>query len=243
MKSCNAFTTGRRSGVLAVLSLGVLLFSCADIDFTAECEDCPDDAGFTPRTSPDGLLEFLAEAYERENIDAYSEALSDFFEFEFTDDIADSLGLPRESPWWGKMEDVNSTRNMFDDPDVTVIKLLLEYRIGQDWEDCSRRFIRGDPPDTTFINALCKTFEPDIRVYMEEPGAEERVLWVNDSLVDIMITPDPHEEGLWVVLRIAEERRWPLRVGQNDASACTTPTLVAAVDGSSWGSIKALFRE
>ncbi|MFH1314077.1 MAG: hypothetical protein ABIJ00_12740 [Candidatus Eisenbacteria bacterium] len=232
MKSCNAFTVRRFSTILVVLSLGVLVFSCADHNFSPIFKVDPGGPVYT-RTTPDNLLEFLADAYEREDIDAYSEALHPYFEFEFTVDIADSLGLPRESPWWGKEEDIQSTRNMFDDPDVIGIEMHLDpFGAGSAWEDCWRQFIWGDPPETTLIQGLCQVFEPGIKVHIQEPGEELWIFWVHESLLDIMVTPDPEEEGLWVVLRIKETRKYPVIHPQGEATVA-----------SSWGSIKAMFRE
>jgi hypothetical protein len=156
------------------------------------------------RTNPDKLLNFFAYAYENQDIELYREALDDYFEFEFTEDVADSLGLPEDTPWWGKEEDVQSTLNMFNAEDVQSVSIILaEVGVGAPWEDCTRRFINGDPPETTYINGLCKDFEPDIKVTVDE-GDEPTIYWVNTSYLAIMVRVDPHDPGLWTILRIKE---------------------------------------
>jgi hypothetical protein len=162
------------------------------------------------RKTPDNLLNFFGYAYEEEDPELYDEALDFYFEFEFTDEVADSLGLPKDSPWWGKEEDKASTENMFDDAHVKKIEFHLERSgVGSDWEDCWREFITDDPPETTLIQGVCEIFEPEIKVYIEEPGEEERILWVHESLLDIMVRPDPEQPELWTILRIKETKKNP----------------------------------
>jgi hypothetical protein len=162
------------------------------------------------RGDPDALLNFFAYAYEDQDIDLYEIALDDSFEFEFTEDVADSLGLPEDSPWWGKDEDRQSTLNMFNAPDVKSVEFhLSKVGIGTDWEDCYREFIKGDPPETTRVRGLCQDYEPDIKVTIEQPGEEPRQLWVNDSYLAITVRPDPKEPELWTILRIVETKQNP----------------------------------
>jgi hypothetical protein len=152
MKSCFASSVRRAGTLLLVLSLGLLLVSCEEDDCVTGCNQCSPQK---LRTSPDHLLSFLADAYEAEDVDAYGEALSDYFEFEFTPDIADSLGLPQDCPYWGKEEDIASTLKMFDDPDVANVEIhLAPWGVASTWEYCRREFIIGDPPETTLINGL-----------------------------------------------------------------------------------------
>jgi hypothetical protein len=211
---------------MLLMLVGILAFSCTEQNCTTVCDEDEECGGL--RATPDSLLNFLAEAYEGRTIAAYGGALHEYFEFEFTPDIADSLGLPPDSPWWDKERDMTSTGIMFDDVHVSHIEFhLSEFGIGFDWDECWREFITGDPPDTTLIQGVRKVFEPEIKVYIDEPGQEERILWVHESLLDIMVTPDPNSEGEWVIVRIMEIKKNPL---------------MFATQPSTWGLIKYLFK-
>jgi hypothetical protein len=213
-------------GFSLLLVVTVFVVSCTEKNCVTVCDECREECGLRP--TPDSLLSFLAEAYEGKNLEAYSEALHDSFQFEFTDDIADSLGLPPESPWWAKDQDVASTENMFENAHVRWIECEFSpFGVGMEWRDCEHEFISGDPPDTTLIQGVCKVFEPEIKVYIEEPGQEERILWVHESILAVMVTPDPYSEGEWVIVRLVETKKNPL---------------MSATEASSWGSIKAMFK-
>jgi hypothetical protein len=149
----------------------------------------------------DGLLNFFANAYENRDLERYSEALHDKFQFQFTPDVAESIGLPADEPWWGKTEDVASTNNMFDEQTVARIKMDLP---DPNWFPCRviRQNLEPLPPDT--LEGFCARVEPDIRVTIEEPGKEELILVVNRSWLDIAITPDPNYEKLWQIIGIEE---------------------------------------
>ncbi len=144
----------------------------------------------------DGLLNFFANAYENRDLERYSEALHDKFQFQFTPEVAESIGLPADEPWWGKTEDVASTNNMFNEQTVTRIKMDLP---DPNWFPC--RVIR-DPADT--LDGFCTRVTPDIRVTIEEPGKEELILLVNKSWLDIAITLDPNDDELWQIIGIEE---------------------------------------
>ncbi|MFH1314075.1 MAG: hypothetical protein ABIJ00_12730 [Candidatus Eisenbacteria bacterium] len=225
MESCNTVSVRRCGMMFMLLGMVVLVFSCADNNCVTICDECEETG--PGRELPD-ILRVFSWAYEQKDIDAYSEALHEYYEFEFTDDIADSLGLPPDRSWWAKDMDVASTGIMFEDAHVKDIEFHLnEFGIGSDWVDCSHEFISGDPPETTSIEGMCQVFEPEIKVHMDDPWYEERILWVHESLLAIMVTPDPNSEGEWVILRIVETKKNPL---------------VLATEASTWGSIKAMFR-
>ena len=157
------------------------------------------------REKPENLVDFLAFAYERREIDKYEAALDDRFLFEFTEDIADSLNLPPDAPWWGKEEDVRSTENMFEDPQVTKIVMDLSNMI-DDWDPIYEvRPREGGGVDS--IPAFVARFEPLIIVTIEKPGEEPMNLEVRDSWLDIWATQDPNYEGLWTILRIKEIKK------------------------------------
>ena len=147
----------------------------------------------------DGILNFFANAYENRDLERYVEALHDEFLFQFTPEVAESIGLPADEPWWGKSEDVGSTGNMFNEQTVTRIKMDLP---DPNWFPC--RVIRPAPPDTIKFEGFCTRVTPDIRVTVEEPGKEELIYVVNRSWLYIAITPDPVYDELWQIIGIEE---------------------------------------
>ena len=229
MKSCRKSVIARHYILLMALGIIALMASCFEDECDRVCNEGNGDEA--RRTDPDELMNFLVDAYESEDIDAYGEALSDYFEFVFTEDVADSLGLPEHTPWWGKVEDLQSTLKMFDDPSVASIEMTLQpLSPSSAWASCGRWFFVGDPPESTFVSGLCNSLEPDIKVHVEE-AVEPRIIWVHKTYLDIMVKPDPESDGDWVVLRIKERLKPTL----------TTP--LAATEASTWGSIKAGFKE
>jgi hypothetical protein len=213
--------------VLVAASLVMVLLSCTEKNCLTVCEVCQECA--RSREHPDSLLVFLADAYEGKNIEAYSSALHESFLFEFTPEIAESLGLCDTLPFWHKADDIASTQNMFSDPDVKLIEMeFCEAFVGDYWEDCWREFITVDPPETTLIQGLCLMFEPEIKVHIEKPDEDPRVLWVGESLVDVMVAPDPRDEGQWVFVRIKEVPKSPW---------------MSATEPSTWAGIKRMFQE
>jgi hypothetical protein len=157
------------------------------------------------RKSPDNLLNFFAEAYESQDGDQYEESLHDKYLFLFTSDIADSLELPPDQPWWGKTQDVQSTKKMFLDDGVLSVSMRLQKAI--DWYSCTEIREHEDPPDT--ISGLCAQLDPDIKVTLDKGEDEPLTLWVNDSYLNVTATPDPNADDLWVVVRIEEIDKTP----------------------------------
>jgi len=247
MKSCNEVSFKRRPTVvvMAIVScLFALTLSCSESKCPSTCDVIP----LYPRPSANDLIEFFAGAYEEEDIEKYSVALSEFFEFEFTPDVADSLGLPEETPWWGKTDDIASTENMFGAPEVPKIQIDLDQSGSSSWESVVHRHIGpdgddpGDEPDTTEIEGLGKEFEPDIKVWIDRPDEDVFILWVNNSLLDIWVAPDPDSPGHWVILRIKEMEKPGLALLPEDPGTRSIQTQSAASEPSTWGGIKSMFR-
>jgi hypothetical protein len=155
------------------------------------------------RKDRDNLLNFFADAYENKDIDRYTQSLHDRFQFQFTPDVAESIGLPADEPWWGRTEDIGSTRNMFETETVTRIQMSLGEPVWY-WCQVIRQNKEDEPADT--LEGFCTRVEPDIRVYIEEPGQEELILNVDRSWLDIAVTPDPKEDGLWQIIAIEESK-------------------------------------
>lgn len=194
----------RGAWILVGMSLLVLLMAGCWNPFSSD--DNGGGNGPPPeynRKDRDNLLNFLANAYENKDIDRYTEALHDKFQFQFTADVAESIGLPADEPWWGKTEDVASTRNMFETETVTRVQMSLGEPVWY-WCQVVRRNKEPDPPDT--LEGFCTRVAPDIRVTIEEPGMEEKILNVDRSWLDIAVTPDPDEDGLWQIIAIEESK-------------------------------------
>lgn len=169
----------------------VVLLICS-LGFIGGCSVSSDDGpGVEPeydRTTPENLINFFADAYERQDLDKYDESLHDGFLFTFLPDDADSAGLPPDQPWWGKTEDVASARKLFDNAEVTNIS--MDLAVVTKW-----------PTEDGFGFRL----DPDVKVTVEKAGATEPlVLWVNNSWFDVEIVEDPYDTELWVFAFIDE---------------------------------------
>jgi hypothetical protein len=242
MKSCSTSKIRRYGTILVLLGIVAFVTSCSESDCVTGCDNC---GGL--RATPDDLLSFLEEAFEGKNTDAYGEALHDYFEFEFIPENAESLGLPSESPWWGKTRDTVVTRYMFDDPAVAGIEMgMSPFGPSAEWVDCSRRFIHEGlaVPETTLVHGLCMSLELDIKVNLEETGEEPMILWVHDTVLDVMVTPDPGAEGQWVIIRIKEWAKVPLAVrGSAPPSSREWTCARRGEPYLSWGALKVYFSE
>jgi hypothetical protein len=161
----------------------------------------PDGGGGTKldRKTPDHLLEWLATAYEEKGGEAYDEALHDKFLFVFTDEVAHDMGLPADQPWWGKTQDVNSTRKMFADPRVKDIK--MDYVTVGNWEAIT------DSVGGEEYSCLFSRVTPDIEVTIDESGTEPTTYVVRESWLDISVVMDTTSvpgETLFQLLKIEE---------------------------------------
>jgi len=207
--------------ILIAPILGMLLMlSCSD------SKSPPASVEILPRPTPENLLVTFAKSYREKDLESCDECLCEDFRFHFTDEIADSLGLPPEEPWWGKTKDLSSTGTMFASPSVTDIRFTFEY-VGE-WVPCAE--VRGD----STYNGLCRRIDPLIQVATVGGGEDPILLLrVDSSWLDVMVVPDPHEEGQWCILSIKEVEK---RMLHDPVVAGGTST-----EGASWGAIKALF--
>jgi hypothetical protein len=177
------------------------------------------------RATRDGLLECFAISYTNEGIGQYGQTMDDAFLFEFTPEVAESLGLPPDQPWWGKAEDLMSTQNMFRDRMVTDVQMSLS-RITT-WDVCSEPHFNGA--------AYCARVNPDIRVTVESPGGDTFTMLINNTWLDFIVAQDPDYPELWAIGKITEVhqpgRERPLLEG------------ATLVESATWGMIKAMFTE
>lgn len=218
----------------ALICVVVLSLSCcADRHADMDSESVLASSGLMPpeerkcaeRGNADEAVAYMMTAYEREHVAAYASALDDEFRFHFLPEVAESIGLPPGEPWWGKVNDVSSSENMFGAPSVTDINASL-VRLTE-WMACT------DP--VTGRDGMCARFEPDIVITIEESGGEPILLWVNQTWVDVIAVPDQHEPGLWCVLALIEIEKSPGILA--DARGRTLAT-----EGTSWGNVKAMFK-
>lgn len=222
-----------------VFAAGALLLSCSDTRHTDPGLDYavirqpagdPSERKCADRGTPDALIDYVEHAYRSEYAPLYGDALHRLFLFVFTMDVADSLGLPPDQPWWGKTNELASASNMFNSLDVTDVEFALT-RVGG-WTPCID--IRGgSQPDTLY--GLFARFDPHIRVTIEAPGEEPLMLLVDNSLLDVIVVPDPEFRGLWTVARMEEIYKTPAAF----PASGSRKTMVASI---TWGHIKSFYR-
>jgi hypothetical protein len=216
-----------------------LLLSCSDtrhtdieLDYSVERKstDDPSEHRCADRGTPDALIDYVEHAYGSEYAPLYRDALHTLFLFVFTQDVADSLGLPPDQPWWGKTSELASAVNMFNSAEITRVEFSLA-RLGA-WNPCMD-IHPGSPPDTLY--GQFARFVPDISVTIERSGEEPITLVVDNSYLDIIVVPDPNSRGLWTVARIQEIYRTPTALPVGGSHGVMTAS-------TSWGEIKGMFR-
>jgi hypothetical protein len=231
------FSRSCAMGLLAVLT-AALLVSCSDTRQTdpdldnavmRKPTDDPSERKIADRGTPDALIEYVEHAYRSEYAPLYGDGLHRLFLFVFTHDVADSMGLPPDEPWWGKTNELASAAKMFNSSEVSRVEFSLT-RMGAWFPYADIR--GGSPPDTLY--GQFARFVPDIRVTIEAPGEEPITLLVDNTFIDIMVVPDPESRGLWTVARMEEIYRTPATPRISGSRG----VMVASI---TWGHIKALF--
>jgi hypothetical protein len=183
----------RLTGVLLGVGIAVLVgLGCSPTADVGNGNDPID------RDTPDHLLNWLSYYYQERDIDRYEEALHEAFIFVFTKDVADSLGLPDDEPWWGRTQDVNSTRKMFAASEVTDIK--MDYVNVERWQAVT------DSVGGQEYHGVFSRVTPEIFVTIDRPNEEPTTHVVRESWLDITVVEDPtvQEEVLFVLLKIEE---------------------------------------
>jgi hypothetical protein len=89
------------------------------------------------RETPEGVVEKLADAYRRRDIDDYVDCLTDSFVFYFIpkDTLDPNVTIPAEL-YWGRSAEEEAHRNMFAQTDLITLTLTGEgkVRVGLDPE-------------------------------------------------------------------------------------------------------------
>jgi hypothetical protein len=148
-----------------------------------------------PRSAPGRLLKAFTECHEERDIKVYSELLDEDYRFGFTPEVAESLGLPADEPWWFKEQELAATANMFDSQTVKSIKF-------DSW--ISDR----DTTGTGDSMAIALRLGFDFRLTVEEPGREPLLLRAGgQTRLDLVVVPDPADPDLWVIREVAETSR------------------------------------
>jgi hypothetical protein len=181
--------------------IGVWFLVLVGLGCSPTSDTGPNGHGPISRDTPDHLLNFLAVAYADRDADKYDEAMHEKFQFVFTQDIAEELGLPPEQPWWGKTKDLASTVKMFNSSEVTQILMDYVPEAERHWEA-----VDIERPDGSTYSGVFARVEPDIRVTIEKPDEEPTTYVVNESWLDVYMVRDPNypNEVLWVFLEIQE---------------------------------------
>jgi hypothetical protein len=143
--------------------------------------------GKLSRETADGLVQVLAESLEDKDIQAYGECLSDMYKFFFLESDWEDAGVTPAEPYWDKARDAAATANMFSNEYVSDI--VCEFEIVHRETSASHISLRA---------------EPDLRVTIEEPGAEPVTFWANRTLLDFIVVPDPGDPDLWSIQEIQE---------------------------------------
>jgi hypothetical protein len=205
MRVCNLSWRDRLACLGAAVLVAMLLASCAGDSKTGAKDD-----GCSVPDTPDNLIQALACAYETKDLDFYESLLHDDYLFVFLVDVADSLGLPPENPWWGKTADVHSTANLFADDAAGFTILFDPVSVGWTPTEVARR-------DTVYAG-LFRRYMVDLRLHLEEAGGEPYTLIGDDTFLDIVVAASPLYAGHYAVLEMEE-------VYRNPRSAPLTPPL------------------
>ena len=184
--------------------LGLWILALVGIGCSPTADTNGNGDGPISRDTPDHLLNWLAVAYGDKDLESYQEALHDEFLFVFTKEVADSMGLDPDEPWWGKTKDVTSTENMFNSTEVTQI--AMDYvPSGDQWVPYEE--VRED---TIIYYGTSRRVIPDILVTIDK-GGEPLNLLVKDSYLDVVVVRDPNfpDQVLYVFLKIQEVPQTP----------------------------------
>lgn len=190
----------------AVIIAGIIMVSCSNPFGTDGGGG--GGGGEISRKSPDALVNFFIYAYQNRDLDLYDMALDDRFLFELDPVDAEKQGLPPDRPWWGKTEDLRITGRMFDpnfvphDSVPKVLSITAAFTKRDAWTASLVPVSNGDT-----INAFVAKFEPDLTFHVEYADKHSETRIVKESYIDIWVTQDLVEPGLWRIVKILETKK------------------------------------
>lgn len=188
------------------LCLASLLMLPAVCVSTADAPEHPalaeDAIGVYDRSTPDRLLQFYIQAQERKDIDMYRETLHDDYMFFMDSRSAARMGIPEESAWLSRAQDIAAQDRLFSDPSIESIQ--IQMRPMTEWHPY-RTMIAADSTGSETAGRLEIAVDPTMLIGTLEPGGNTRVYTFDRNTLCITVVPDPRTPGSWVILRIEEE--------------------------------------
>ena len=196
----------RRRALLAMMMISFVLAGAGCWNPFSPDDDGNGNHPIGDRKNPNSLLEFFATAYEDKAIDRYEEALDNDYRFEFMEADWESAGVPANAPYWGRGEDVDRTRIMFENPNTTGISFDFGLPLFVNWVPTKDTiWVDALPVE---VDALLGRYQPDIQVIVENDKGST-TYWVNNSWVNIKVVQDRLDPSLWTILRIVEMEAAP----------------------------------
>lgn len=181
----------------AALGLAGLLVSLSGCPLT------PDDSSTPPggtrftatRNSPEGAIEWVAQAWAQKRLPEYQEVLHDEFEFFIrSDDIDDFPWVPDGS--WGRTEEIDIARNMFDEnfsgEERPVDTIEFDYRI------IDQRNLLDGNQQVIGVEITC---DADVTVLVAADTG-----WLSNTRFVFEVVPDPGKPDLWQVWKQREKK-------------------------------------
>ena len=182
----------------AALALLGLLVSLSGCPLTPDDSSGPGDTTrFTARrNSPEGAIEWVAQAWAQKRLPEYQQVLHDEFEFFIRDDDAG------EFPWmtgnsWGRTEELDIAKNMFDEnfdgeEARPVDTIEFEYRI------INQRNLLDGNQNVIGVEITC---DADVTVLVSADTG-----WLSNTRFIFEVVPDPDEAGLYQVWKQREKK-------------------------------------
>ncbi len=141
------------------------------------------DGGEPPnRTTPEGVVAKLADAYRRRNIDDYLDCLADSFTFHFVPKDSLDPNVPPQL-YWGRSDEEQAHRNMFEQANLITLTLTGEGKLRVSLEPeqwLMERFYDLQVTADTTITALGRA---DFYVELEGDGLYRMCRW--DDLEEV----------------------------------------------------------
>jgi hypothetical protein len=212
----------RRSASLAALAM-LLACACADDEPTR-----PDRPLYLPPTSPENVLQNLATAHRRMDIDAYDAQFHE--QFRFLVSPYDDIGVE----YFDRVEDHYSTENMFNNIDDVEIALANTGSVPSEDPDPEYSAATGHMQifvPSAFLMIQTREMQGGEPIFLQVPGHPHLFVFRPDSTAD----PVTWSIVLWVDQNTglgAWNPSGSFLLGEGDAQT----------EDTSWSTIKNLYR-